>query len=448
MNGAYCNNSGSASLLKPTLASAPLLLDASIEIAETRSARKYTYETRQEYSKIHRDRSTLAPVMEAAYATSAKTLPARRLKVVFMIRALEVGGTERQLVELAKRLDRTTFDVTVLCFYRGGALVGELLNAGVPVVSLDKKGRWEVCRFLLRMAKELRQRRPDILHGYMTGPNLVAVLMKPILRSTRIVWGIRASNVVMNGWLDRLLPRLEALFSSQANLVIFNSVAGEAYCRSMGFAKALCVVVPNGVDVERFCPDRGSSAEQRISWGIPPASFLIGLVGRIDPMKDHPTFLKAAAIFTKSRPDARFVCIGSGPHRYLGELRTLAKECGVGDKTVWTGIVDDMPSAYRALDICCLSSLGEGTPNCVAEAMACGIPCVVTDVGDARRIVGETGIVVPPQDPQALAEGWTAMAERLVLEPEVGHAARARVNRIFSTSKLVQTTSDILLKLL
>ncbi len=386
-------------------------------------------------------------MVEATRVTLAKTVPARRVKIVFMIRALTVGGAERQLVELAKGLDREVFDVMVLCFYRDGAFVRELRSAGVPVVSLDKKGRWEVCRFLLRMAKELRKQHPDILHGYLTGPNLMAILMKPMLRSTRIVWGIRASNVVMDGWVDRLLFRLEALFSSQASLVIFNSVAGEVYCRSLGFAKARCVVVPNGVDVERFSPDRWSSAEQKVSWGIPPTSLLIGLVGRIDPMKDHPTFLKAAAIFAKSRPDARFVCIGGGPDRYVCELRTLAREHGVEDKTVWTGIVDDMPSAYRALDICCSSSLGEGTPNCVAEAMSCGVPCVVTDVGDARQVVGETGIVVPPGDPEALAEGWKAMVERLVLEPEVRLAARARVNARFSIPLLVQTTSEILLSL-
>jgi glycosyltransferase involved in cell wall biosynthesis len=374
--------------------------------------------------------------------------PKRRMKLVFLIRSLGAGGAQRQLVELAKGLDRKLFNVTVLCFYPEGALVRELLSARVPVVSLNKRGRWEVCRFLLRMAQELRKQRPDILHPYMTGPNLIAMLMKPLLRSTRIVWGMRASNVELTGIADKMLARLEALLASRASLVIFNSAAGRAFCRSSGFAKARSVVIPNGVDVTRFSPDRRTGAQQRKCWGISTSSLVIGLVGRIDPMKDHRTFLKAAAILAKSRANARFVCIGSGPDGYVNELHSLARELGADGRIVWTGIINDMPSAYRALDICCSSSaFGEGTPNCVAEAMACGVPCVVTDVGDSRLVVGETGIAVPPNDPEALARGLAIMANRIVQEPELGNAARARIVSNFSLPMLVAKTSEALLAL-
>jgi glycosyltransferase involved in cell wall biosynthesis len=165
-------------------------------------------------------------------------------------------------------------------------------------------------------------------------------------------------------------------------------------------------------------------------------------------MKDHPTFLHAAAIVAKSRPDARFVVIGGGPERYSRELRALAGQLGIPDRIVWTGIIGDMPSAYRALDICCLSSaFGEGTPNVIAEAMACGVPCVVTDVGDSRIVVGETGIVVPPKDPEALAGGLATMAERIAEEPGLREAVRACIESRFSLSMLVNKTSEALLRL-
>jgi glycosyltransferase involved in cell wall biosynthesis len=373
----------------------------------------------------------------------AKRKPAHRIKVVFLIRSLGVGGAERQLVELAKRLDSTVFDVAVLCFYTEGALVQELLTAGVPVVSLHKRGRWEICRFLVRLAKELRRQRPDILHGYLTGPNLVAVLMKPVLSSTRIVWGIRASKLEMEDKLERLLGRFEVLLSSKASLTIVNSWAGLDYCRSAGFAEDRCIVVPNGIDVTRFSPDREAGARQRISWGFGPDLLIIGLVGRIDPMKGHPTFLRAAAILARSRPDARFVCVGGGHETYLRELRALASQLAIEDKVLWTGIIADMPTAYRALDICCSSSaFGEGTPNCVAEAMACEVPCVVTDVGDSRIVVDHTGIVVPRDDPAALAAGLQAMALRITQDLELGKAARERIVSGFNLSGLVDKTSE------
>ncbi len=381
--------------------------------------------------------------LRTAASLRPNSKPARRIKVVFLIRSLGVGGAERQLVELAKRLDPNVFEVAVLCFYSEGAFVNELLTAGVPVLSLQKKGRWEICRFLVRLARELREQRPDILHGYLTGPNLVAVLMKPFLSSTRIVWGIRASKVETENTVERLLARLESLLSSRASLTIVNSWAGLDYCRCAGFAEDRCIVVPNGIDIMRFSPDRAAGAKQRTFWGIRADSLVIGLVGRIDPMKGHPTFLRAAAIFAKSRPDARFVCIGGGPESYLRELRALAGKLAIEDKIVWTGIIDDMPAAYSALDICCSSSaFGEGTPNCVAEAMACGVPCVVTDVGDSRIVVGETGFVVPRDDPPALAAGLQTMAGRITRDAGLGEAARDRIVSGFSLSGLVDKTSE------
>jgi glycosyltransferase involved in cell wall biosynthesis len=378
-------------------------------------------------------------------AGCARTRTNRQLKLIFLVRALGVGGTERQLVELAKALDRGVFDIAVLCFYSGGPLANELVAAGIPVVSLRKRGRWEIVRFLARLAAELRRRRPDIVHGYLTGPNLMASVMKAILPSTRIVWGIRASTLETTGPLEKLLARAEALLSSSADLVIVNSAAGLDYCRAAGFARDRCTLIRNGVDVTRFSPAAAPKSRQRTLWGIQADVLLIGLVGRIDPMKDHPTFLRAAAIFAQSRPAARFVCIGDGPQAYVSQLRALAAQLGIGEKVVWTGTIGDMPSAYCALDICCSSSFGEGTPNCVTEAMACAVPCVVTDVGDSRFVVGETGEVVPPRDPSALAAGIEAMARRIALDPQPGIAARQRIVSGFSLPRLVRETSHALI---
>jgi len=374
----------------------------------------------------------------------------RRIRLVFLTRDLAIGGSQRQLVTLAKGLDRSIFEVTVLCLYGQGELIRELTNAGVPVISLEKSGRWDMARFYPLLVTVLRKLKPDILHSYLTVQNLLTVLVKPAIRATRMVWGVRASYVDMSqfDWLSKSTWWLESRLSRFAHLIIFNSNAGRDYHLAGGFNGSRVAVIPNGVDTWRFTADRASGSRLRASWRVPEGSLLIGIVGRLDPMKDHETFLRAAGILARSRSDARFVCIGGGPERYTSDLRILADELGLQEKVIWTGfLLHDMPAAYNALDICCSSSYSEGTSNAIAEAMACGVPCVATDVGDSKLIVGETGILVPPKNPDALSAGWVAMAERMSENPHLSHIVRERIESRLSLAALVRKTSEILLDL-
>jgi len=369
-----------------------------------------------------------------------------RLKLVLLIRSLAAGGAERQLVSLAKALDKKVFDITVVCLYGGGPFEEDLRSAGVPVISLGKKGRWELFGFLKRLIAALRKLQPDILHSYMSGQNVLAVLLKPALPGTRIVWGVRASNVRLRDWLDKLSFRLEVMLSRFADLIVFNSAAGRDYHLSAGFAASRTEVIPNGVDPRFFACEPKSRSILRAEWKIPEDSFVIGIVGRLNPMKDHWTFLRAAVIFAGRRPDARFVCIGNGPAKYLQDLRSFTDQPALTDKVVWHPFLDDMPAAYKALDICCSSSAyGEGTPNCVIEAMACGVPCVVTDVGDSRLIVNDLGIVVPPKNPEALADAWATMARQITDKPYLRVLLQESVASRFSVSSLATKTTHALL---
>jgi glycosyltransferase involved in cell wall biosynthesis len=217
---------------------------------------------------------------------------------------------------------------------------------------------------------------------------------------------------------------------------------------SAGFRGSRMVVIQNGIDTTHFAPDLKAGLRLRASWQVPEDSLLIGIVGRLDPIKDHPTFLRAAAILAGSRPDVRFVCIGGGPEEYARCLRNLADDLGLCDKVIWPGfITNDMVAAYNALDLCSSSSYGEGLSNAVAEAMACGVPCVVTAVGDSPLIVGDTGVVVPPKNPDALAAGWAAMIERLVGNPGLRAAARKRIESKLSAEAFIANVSKLLLGL-
>ncbi|MDD3653299.1 MAG: glycosyltransferase [Desulfotomaculaceae bacterium] len=334
------------------------------------------------------------------------------MKITFLIRSLDYGGAERQLVALARELHRYGHSVAVLIFYSGGPLQQDLEKAGVPVISLEKRGRWDVLGFLGRLIRFLRRERPDILHGYLVTANILTVLLKPLFPDIRMVWGVRVSNLDFTRYnrYMRLTHPVECRLSRFADRIIVNSHAGSNYAISRGFPQEKTVVIPNGIDTERFRPDPESGKPVRAEWGLSNDEKLIGLVGRLDPMKAHPTFLEAAALLVRERKDVRFVCVGDGPADYRQELYALGKALDLTKYLIWAGAREDMSAVYNALDLATSSSsFGEGFPNVVGEAMACGVPCVVTDVGDSAWIVRENGMVVPPSNPVKLMKAWSTL---------------------------------------
>lgn len=368
------------------------------------------------------------------------------MSIVLLLRSLNVGGAERQAVVLAKGLHRRGHRVLVVVFYDGGTMLRDLHAAGVPVVVLHKRSRWDIIRFLHRLRIVLRHHRPQVVYAFLVEPSLVAVLMKPFV-SSRVVWGVRASNVALAqyGWFPRLTWWVTTKVTRFADLTIANSLAGADHHRQAGYPADKMAVVPNGIDVERFRPDVTSRRAVRKDWGIGQNDIVVGHVARLDPMKDHVSFLEAAAILGQERPAMRFVCVGGGSASYRAELEARASALGLVDSVTWTGEMSDTAVAYNGMDVCCLTSAsGEGFPNVLGEAMACGVPCVATDVGDAARIVDGCGEIVPVRDPIRLAE-----AIRRVLaaaSPDRKHACRERIAREFSVDSMVERTEHLLLQ--
>jgi glycosyltransferase involved in cell wall biosynthesis len=370
------------------------------------------------------------------------------MKIAFLIRDLNYGGAQRQLVTLVKALDKQGFDITILCFYPGGPLEKNLEDSRVKVISLEKRGRWDLFNFFWRLVHCLKNIQPDVLHGYLSESNVLAIFVKPFFPSIRIIWGVRVSDVdqIYSDWLSRLNFQWECFFSRFADLIIVNSKAGRDYHLAHGFPADKMVVIPNGIDSDRFKPDVEARVKVRLEWGISDDTLLIGIVGRLAPMKDHPTFLKAAALLCNDRQDVRFVCVGSGPEDYTQELYQLTAQLNLSEKVIWAGSRADMPAVYNALDILCSSSAyGEGFANVIGEAMACGIPCVVTDVGDSAWIVENMGTVVPAQNPEALVAGWRSLIEQQQYKnPELKLNARTRIISEFNCTKLLQNVVSLL----
>jgi glycosyltransferase involved in cell wall biosynthesis len=369
------------------------------------------------------------------------------IRLLFLIAALNRGGAERQLTLLVNGLDRTRFAVTVVTIYDGGALRGEIEDLeGVEVLSLHKHARWDIMAPFWRLTRILRRTKPQIVHGYMGVANILALMFGKTAGS-RVVWGIRASDVDFSlydrrsAWIDRLAAKL----SRFTDLIVVNSHAGKRHHAAQGYSSKRMVVIPNGFDTRQFYPDERARQFMRNEWGIAENDRLIGLVARLDPIKDYPTFLRAAALLAQERQDVHFVSVGGGSTLYRRELQKLANDLGLGDRVIWAGERTDMCAAHNALDIATSSSSSEGFSNTTGEAMACGVPCVVTDVGDSAILVGSTGLVVPPGEPAAMAAAWTRLLDMPAGErAALGRAARQRIIEEYSIEQLVDRTEAAL----
>lgn len=364
------------------------------------------------------------------------------MRILFLIRSLEVGGAERQVVALSNTLAASGHTVAIAVFYAGGVLEAELKD--VPVLDLGKKGRWDIGGFILRLCRCVAGFRPDVLHGDLGSGNVFALTQKLFFSGLPVFWGYRASDMELAayGVVSVLHYKMECLLSGFADTIVSNSRAGIEHAIAHGFPKDKCVLVPNGVDTERFRPDKTLGIRLRHLWGVNDDTLLIGIVGRIDPAKDHRTFLKAARRVLDSRLDIRFVSVGGVSDKALADqMLDLTRELGLDGAMIWAGEQSDMPGVYNAIDICCMSSSTEGLPNVVCEAMSCSTPCVVTDAGDMSLVVGEPRQVVPRRDPHSLGDALLAMIARL----EAGDVPdpRQMIEEKYSLENMAQTVEDL-----
>ena len=383
--------------------------------------------------------------MQPERPNSAQPRTARR-HVTFIIPALIVGGAQRQLIELASGLDPQLWRVTVLVFRGGGDLEADLRRRGTALVTVGKGSRADVLGFVARLAWQLRRLRPDVVHGYLGPGNVMAAITRLVAPRCATVWGVRASAMDMTryDWPARLLAGIERRLVGCSDLIICNSWAGRTAHLAIGYPAHRTVVVSNGIDVGQFAPDVAARSEIRREWQISERDLLIGIVGRLDPKKDHVTFLRAAGLLADV-PSLRFVSVGNDPRNRRAKLAAEAESLGLSDRIAWHDARADVAKVYNALDLLVsASSWGEGFPNVVGEAMACGVPCVVTDVGDSALAVGDTGWVCPRSDVTALASAIrTAITDRGALVSR-GARARQRIVAEFSIAKMVVETSRLI----
>jgi glycosyltransferase involved in cell wall biosynthesis len=363
--------------------------------------------------------------------------------VVFVIRSLNIGGAERQLIELARGLVARGWRVEVISFYAGGALKPELDAAGIAVEDLAKGGRWDILAFG-RLVRRLRRIDAPIVHAYLGEANLIVAGLRPFVRSRVVVWGVRSADLSRSrqDWLSGLIGRINRRLARRADLIICNSRAGLDAHAADGYPSGRMTVIPNGVDTQRFVPDPDARHRVRDEWEVGSDELLVGLVGRLDPIKGHDPFLRAIAPLV-ARHRVRVVLVGTGPEAYQMSLEQLTRELGIQDWVMWSGPRTDMPAVYAALDLLVSASFGEGFSNVIAEAMSTGVPCVVTGVGDSADIVGAMGWVARPDDVEDLRR---AIDAALGTSPEERASrsgrSRAHIIEAYDTERLIERTAS------
>ena len=356
--------------------------------------------------------------------------------VVHIITGLNTGGAEMMLFKLLASMDKKEVEHHIISLLDEGTIGVKIKSLGIPVYALKMRGTLGMINALATLFCRIRRINPDLVQGWMYHGNLAASLAGIFVRkNVKVLWNIRhsLSDIGAEKRLTILLVKAGARLSGFPAKILYNSYAAALQHEKLGYSQDKTHVIPNGFDLQQFRPDVDAKITLRQELSVDFNTPLIGLIARFHPTKDFNNFLQAAALVHQKHSSARFVLVGknvdTNNREIVKKIQQLALEGGVS----LLGERSDIPQITAALDIAVNASKGEAFPNVVGEAMACSVPCVVTNVGDSARIVGDTGKVVPPCNPEALAGAISELLEmRSAVRQNLGKTARQRITDLFS----------------
>lgn len=378
-------------------------------------------------------------------AAGAEPLDGRRMspaagsrrKVLHVITDLGTGGAEMMLWKLVSSGDRQRFAHAVISLRGRGTIGPRIEESGAAVHPLGMSPSLPSPFALLELRRLLRRLEPQLIVGWMYHGMLASALGRSLAAfGVPVIWNVRQTlyDIRDEKRTSAAVIRACRSLSRRPAATIYNSHLSKGQHIAFGFAPGNAVVIPNGFDETVFKPCGATRAAMRRALGLGADDIAVGIIGRFHPQKDHGTFLKMAAILAGRFPQLRFVMAGTGVSLETPFFRERVASLGLADKALLLDRRDDVPQLMAALDVAVSSSaFNEAFPNVVGEAMASALPMVATDVGDVRAILGDTGRVVPPRDPEALAE---AVASVIALGKEgrerLGRRARERLLEHFT----------------
>lgn len=366
--------------------------------------------------------------------------------ILHIITTLRTGGAERMLTRI---IFETQKDVShaVISLTSGGEFSEQLRHANIPVYSLDMDAPLKAVNKFLGVSGFLQGFKPQIIAGWMGHGNLAATIIKFFMPKTvKLIWHIRMTlyDLKKESLMQKLTLHLCKWLSRMPDAILYNSEAGKLQHEAFGFSTARSKLVDNGFDLGVLKPDTATRQKLRQQFNLTDNNCLIGMVGRYHPMKNHALFVRAASEIQKKHPHARFLLAGLGCDKDNSELIQLLTDHQILTSTILLGPRSDIADINNALDLALsTSSWGEGFSNTLAEAMACGTPCIATDIGGARHVIGDTGSIVTPENTAQLTDAIDAFLN-LPAEArrEMGDKAQQRIRDHFDIQVVARQYLD------
>ena len=369
-----------------------------------------------------------------------RIMRSNKIKLLEMLTNFHIGGTERQVANLAMGIDPAHFDLHLACLRNSGELLAELETLRVPRLEFrigrlySPKTLWQG----IRLAQYVRRNLIQIVHSYGFYPNVFTIPVARLAGASIVMASIRNT-------CDLLTPmqrRLQKLVCRFADCILVNADAIRENLIEEGYDPKKIVVIRNGIALSRFAKkERGAVIRGEL--GLPPSARLVGLFSRLNPMKGVPYFLEAASVLAERFPDVYFLVVGDGAIK--PELEEQARRMGLGRRIIFTGFRNDVPELLSEAAVSVLPSLSEGTSNTLLESMAAGVPVVATRVGGNPEIIehGVSGLLVPPRDSAALAAATASLLEDEDMAARLGQAGIERVIELFSIEGSVHETEHL-----
>lgn len=370
-----------------------------------------------------------------------------KIKLLHIITQIGPGGAEQILVQLLEKIDINKFECIVISLKGGNYFHKKRIeDSGAKLYCLDgERGILFFMKFFT-LYRIVKTENPDIIQSWMYHSDFIGFILAKLIKIKYIFWGVHSTKLSFStsSTLTIFLRKCCTIFSRFTTKIINCSATSIQEHIRIGYKKEKFVYIPNGYDEEVFYLNQSLSI--RHEFGLTEDSIVIGLIARFNPEKDHLNFLQGLSEVKLRFPEVRALLAGDGIDNENEYLRNIIKEYGLESNIIMVGLRSDLINIYNTIDFLVLSSVSEAFPNVVAEAMLCEKPCVVTDVGDAAKIIGDTGFVVPIKNPERLSNAICKMMDMSKNERNIlGNKARSRILNHYSLNKMVESYESIYL---
>ncbi len=361
------------------------------------------------------------------------------MKVLHVITGLNVGGAENMLAKLIEQGGAD--EPEVLSLLPPGPIADRIRAKGVAVHSLGMRKGIVGPGAMVRLPRLVEAIAPDLIHGWMYHGNLATSFARyRQRRRVPLVWNIRHSitDLATESRQTRILLNLSARISRGPEAIVYNAHSSRCQHEAIGYSAERGAVIPNGFDTARFTPNPAARDAASALFGFAEGSVRVACIARLHPMKDQARLVEAVSAARERGCDIHLVLVGHGLAEPPAELKRLIENRLPTNRVTTSGARFDVADWLPGIDVLAVpSAWGEAFPNVIGEALACGVPVVATDVGDSARIVGENGLIVPPNDTGAMTEALIAMAARSMLErAAMGSAGRERIVHDYALAKI------------